>query len=136
MTSSDLNILNAEPADAKEQPQGSYRVKVMLATALPFEGGVLDYLMDAENTPQSISPRSGLIVIAPLGNRSVPGVIVGLSDDGPSDKRLKPLEAVSDLPPLSSEMLDTLRWVATWTMAPVGAVLKMVLPLKEALLPP
>ena len=48
----------------------------MLATALPFECGVLDYLLDDENTP-----RIGQIVIAPLGNRSVPGVIVGLSDE-------------------------------------------------------
>ena len=122
-------MLKSNTADGK--PIGQYRVKVMLATALPFEGGVLDYLMDAEHPPQI-----GQTVIAPLGNRSVPGVIVGLSDDDPLDKRLKPLDAVSDLPDLSPDMLDTLRWVAGWTMAPVGAVLKMVLPIKDALLPP
>ena len=129
MTSSEPDMLKFDNADGK--PLGSYRVKVMLATALPFEGGVLDYLLDDENTP-----RIGQIVIAPLGNRSVPGVIVGLSDEDPMDKRLKPLDAVSDLPVLSADMLDTLRWVAGWTMAPVGAVLKMVLPIKDALLPP
>ena len=129
MTSSEPDMLKFDNADGK--PLGPYRVKVMLATALPFEGGVLDYLLDDENTP-----RIGQIVIAPLGNRSVPGVIVGLSDEDPMDKRLKPLDAISDLPDLSADMLDTLRWVAGWTMAPVGAVLKMVLPIKDALLPP
>ena len=129
-------MLSSDHADHGHQHQSRFRVKVMLATALPFEGGVLDYLMAGEDRPDGHTPEIGQIVIAPLGQRSVPGVIVGLSDDDLHDKRLKPLEGYSDLPPLSPELLDLLRWVAAWTMAPVGAVLKMALPVKDALLPP
>jgi len=129
-------MLSSDHADHGHQHQSRFRVKVMLATALPFEGGVLDYLMAGEDRPDGNTPEIGQIVIGPLGQRSVPGVIVGLSDDDLHDKRLKPLEGYSDLPPLSPKMLDLLRWVAAWTMAPVGAVLKMALPVKDALLPP
>ena len=103
----------------------------MLATALPFEGGVLDYRMLASSPPQK-----GQIVLAPLGSRTLPGVVMGISDQSAEDPKLKPLIAASDLPHLSTAMLDLVEWTAAWTMAPVGAVLKMVLPIKDALLPP
>ena len=108
-----------------------FRVQVMLATALPFEGGVLDYCYQSDQRPSI-----GQFVIVPLGSRSVAGVIIGHSDQSVDDPRLKSIEKIADLPCLSKQMIDLVRWVAEWTMSPVGAVLKMVLPIKEALLPP
>ncbi|MCE2517373.1 MAG: hypothetical protein J4F41_05935, partial [Alphaproteobacteria bacterium] len=105
------------------------RLSVMVATALPFGDGVLDYLAD------SALPR-GQIVTVPLGSRQLPGVVMGPAEDHLEGKKLKPVISTADLPPLDEGMLNFITWVASWTMSPPGAVLKMVLPLADALAAP
>ena len=125
MTSSPLSDQNPPPLSSPS------RVAVMLATALPFDDGCLDYRYVAP-----IPPVIGQVVAVPLGSQMVAGVITAMAAGDVDDRRLKSIAVYSDLPPLSAAMMGFVRWVAGWTMAPVGAVLKMVLPLKDGLVPP
>ncbi len=108
--------------------KGGVTVKVRLATPLPFAGGCLDYL-----APSALS--TGQMVIVPLGKRQIAGVVLGPGDQEVARKKLKPLIAISDLPPLTPDLLTLLSQVASWTLAAEGAVLKMAIPVADALLP-
>jgi primosomal protein N' (replication factor Y) len=113
----------------------SHRIRVWLATPVPIGDGVLDYLAEGQ------MPARGQVVIAPLGSRQVPGVVLGPA--GGQDKtkieeksvaKLRPILGRADLPPLSDAFLDWLDRVARWTMAHPGAVLRMALPVPKGLL--
>lgn len=103
-----------------------YRVR--LATPLPFADGCLDYCHPA---PLAV----GQMVIVPLGKRKVPGVVVGDGDNSIAQQKLKSIIAVSDLPLLKPDLLSFIHQVAQWTVSPEGAVLKMTIPVADALLP-
>jgi primosomal protein N' (replication factor Y) len=134
--SADLMTSSSKSDQKSPPPSGQVRVAVMLATALPFDDGCLDYRFDARDAPVNGEPVIGQVVAVPLGNRTVLGVITAVVKGNVDDPRLKSISAYADLPPLSSALMQFVRWVAGWIMAPVGAVLKMVLPVKDALLPP
>ena len=106
-----------------------HRIKVMLATPLPFGDGVLDYLSDSPVV-------TGQIVLVPLGRRDVAGLVLGLVEEENRTvdvKKLKHVKFISGLPALDSKMIKFIHWVAAWTLSPIGGVLKMVLPLVDAL---
>jgi primosomal protein N' (replication factor Y) len=121
-----MKEIDSSPSDCHAN---GHHIAVMVATALPFGDGVLDYRTD------TVLP-TGQIVIVPLGQRDVAGVVVGAARGDVVSSKIKPIKLISDLPPLSADMIDFMRWVASWTLSPVGAVLKMVLPLDDALMPP
>lgn len=84
--------------------------------------GPLDYA-----APEPLEP--GTVVRVPLGPRMVAGVVWdGL--DGPeiAATRLRPLAAVLDLPPLAAPLRRLCDFVADYYVAPLSAVLRMVLP--------
>ncbi|MEM6780951.1 MAG: primosomal protein N' [Pseudomonadota bacterium] len=86
--------------------------------------------------PDTIHAESGSYVIAPLGNRTVPAVVWG---DGAGDVQTDKLKAIVsnyDLPPLPDVHRKFLDWVAQYTMAPKGSVLKITLSVSSALEPP
>ncbi len=57
------------------------------------------------------------------------GVVWGPGKGEVPPEKCKPIAHVfRDLPPLPEPLLETIQWIASYTMAPVGAVLKMVLP--------
>ena len=107
-------------------------VRVRLATPLPHSDGVLDYLPPAD---APLPPR-GSLVLAPLGKRRLAGVVIGSGAAAISRDRLKPLLAISGLPAMPEDWLQFAERVSRWTMASPGAVLKMMLPVTEALMPP
>src|SRR3984885_13407256 len=75
-------------------------------------------------------PQRGARVIAPFRNEKLIGFVAGLSDVAPTDFEAKPIEAVLDDEPLLSEHLLTLaEWIAQYYLAPVGEVLRGMLPL-------
>ena len=78
MTFSPLSDQNPPPLSSPS------RVAVMLATALPFDDGCLDYRYDAP-TP----PVIGQVVAVPLGSRMVAGVITAMAAGDVDDRRLK-----------------------------------------------
>ncbi|GGA35818.1 primosomal protein N' [Pelagibacterium lentulum] len=86
--------------------------------------------------PDGMAVTRGSIVLVPLGPRPTLGVVLGLPKDNFAHNRLKDIARVFDVPPLSEELLKTVDWVARYTLAQPGMVLRGVLRSHEALEPP
>ena len=93
------------------------RVFVLFPVAL----GAFEYLTDLEI-------QTGQFVMAPLGKKKVVGVIWDTKSDEtfPMDK-LKKIDSVLPEPALPKQTIRFVNWVAGYTLAPLGAVLKMAL---------
>src|SRR5580692_9762360 len=79
--------------------------------------------------PETLSLAPGDIVSVPLGAREATAVVWA---DNPKpnprlDNRLKDVEEKLDLPPLKDELRDFVDWVANYTVASRGMVLRMCL---------
>jgi primosomal protein N' (replication factor Y) len=75
-------------------------------------------------------PQRGARVIAPFRNEKLIGVVTGLRDEAPADYEVRFLEGVLDDEPLLSEALMALgEWMAQYYLAPLGEVLRGMLPL-------
>ena len=85
--------------------------------------------------PAGLSVVRGSIVAVPLVGRSTLGVVWGAPADNFAHNRLKDVERVFDVPPLSEELLRTVDWVSRYTLSPPGLVLRSVLRSSEALEP-
>jgi len=85
--------------------------------------------------PYGKSVVRGQIVAVPLVGRLTLGVVWGEPKDNYAHNRLKDIEIIYDVPPLSDELLKTVDWVARYTLAPPGLVLRSVLRSTEALEP-
>ena len=125
ITSSDKNDT---PPPEEFQHSDGYIYRVRLATPLPFADGCLDYL-------SSQKLLVGQMVIVPLGTRKIAGVVIGDGDNTRPRHKLKAIINVSDLPCLDQDLLSFIHHVAEWTVSPEGAVLKMAIPVADALLP-
>ena len=108
------------------------RVRVLLPLPL---AGPYDYLA-AEN----LGLRPGDFVQAPLGRRSVIGVVWDDADDRQETKlpreRLRNVASRLDTPPLATPIRRFVDWVAGYTLTPPGAVLRMAMSVSAALDPP
>jgi primosomal protein N' (replication factor Y) len=98
-------------------------VPVMLPLALD---GAYDY-----RVPEGMTVAPGEIVEVPLGPRSYPGVVwprlPGETHREVDEGRLRPIAARYDIPPLPESARRFAHWVATYTVSPVGMVLRMML---------
>jgi primosomal protein N' (replication factor Y) len=75
-------------------------------------------------------PQRGARVIAPFRNEKLIGVVTALSAVAPADFEVRFLEAVLDEEPLLSDSLLALaEWMAQYYLAPLGEVLRGMLPL-------
>lgn len=72
--------------------------------------------------------RPGMIVSAPLKNKTEKGVIIGRSLTVISDEIKDIQEIFSDMPILSGKMIKLLRWMSEYYLAEQGIVLKSMLP--------
>jgi len=83
--------------------------------------------------PAELNPSVGDIVAVPLGNSETVGVV--WADNVPVrpglHNRLKDLDATLDYPPLREELRKFVDWVANYTLAPRGMVLRMALRMGE-----
>ncbi len=77
---------------------------------------------------------AGQFVVAPLGRRHAVGV-VWATREGAGDN-LKSIAEIRDLAPLRKPLRDFIDWVARWTLAPRGMVLRMATRAPEATAPP
>ncbi len=96
----------------------------------PLNIGPLTY-----KCPETLSEvlKTGMIVSAPLKNKTTKGVIAGKSSKIPPGE-VKDIQAVhGDEPVLSSKMINLLKWMSEYYLAEKGLVLKNMLP-KEAFL--
>ncbi|MCA1299886.1 primosomal protein N' [Stappia indica] len=87
--------------------------------------------------PEGMAPGLGSIVRVPLGPREVIGVVWAVDAAAPvSPGRLKDLlHHYDQAPPLDDALRALIDWVANWTLASPGMVLRMVLRSEEALEP-
>jgi primosomal protein N' (replication factor Y) len=75
-------------------------------------------------------PQRGARVIVPFRNEKLIGVVTALAAKAPPDVEVKYLEAVLDEEPLLSEhLLELAEWTAQYYLAPLGEVLRAMLPL-------
>ncbi|MEX0923606.1 MAG: primosomal protein N' [Rhodovibrionaceae bacterium] len=117
----------SEPRTSEEFSAGA-RVGVLLPLPL---AGVYDYLVPEET---SLSP--GDIVEAPLGKRVLTAVVWGAGAGDVAESKLKTLLGRFAVPPLPEAERRFIDWVADYTLAPPGAVLRMALSAPQALQPP
>lgn len=74
--------------------------------------------------------QRGVRVIAPFRNEKLIGVVTAVTVNPPANVEVKSLEAVLDDEPLLSEQLMALaEWMAGYYLAPLGEVLRGMLPL-------
>ena len=109
------------------------RVTVLLPLPVPLPVGEgYDY-----RVPAGMDLHEGDIVEVPLGKRHMVGVVwrLGGSGDVP-EARLKDVAAKLDAPPLPEGLRRFVSWVASYTLAPPGAVLRMAMSVPAALEPP
>ncbi len=75
-------------------------------------------------------PQRGARVVVPFRNEKLIGVVTGLNDKAPAEFEMRYLEAVLDDEPLLSDSLLALaEWMAQYYLAPLGEVLRGMLPL-------
>jgi primosomal protein N' (replication factor Y) len=75
-------------------------------------------------------PRRGARVIAPFRNEKLIGVVTAVNAKAPADFEVRFLEAVlDDEPLLSDDLLALAEWMAQYYLAPLGEVLRGMLPL-------
>ena len=123
-----------DPAPAPEAEPGAAASSGRIPVLLPLPlAGAYDYAVPAE-----LSVAPGDVVRVPLGRREEIGVV--WDADGAGDEvaehRLRSVIGRYDVPPLSTTQRRFIDWVAKYTMAPRGAVLRMALSAPAALEPP
>ena len=75
-------------------------------------------------------PQRGARVIVPFRNEKLIGVVTALNANAPAEVEVRHVEAVMDEEPLLSEQLLKLaEWMAQYYLAPLGEVLRGMLPL-------
>ncbi len=80
--------------------------------------------------PEGMRPERGVRVIVPFRNEKLIGVVTALSSVAPAEFEVRPIEAALDEEPLLSDNLLTLaEWIAQYYLAPLGEVLRGMLPL-------
>jgi len=85
--------------------------------------------------PAGMQVERGSIVAVPLGPTLTLGVVWGPPHDSVAHNRLRDIAHVFDVPALSDELLKLVDWVARYTLAAPGMVLRSVLRSREALEP-
>ena len=108
---------------------GGARVSVLLPLPL---AGAYDYLV-----PEGLALQPGDFVVVPLGTREILGVVWGPGTDGVDPAKLKAVvERLENAPALPEAVRRFVDWVASYTLAPPGAVLRMAMSVPSALEPP
>lgn len=107
------------------------RVPVLLPVALDQ---TYDYVV-----PDDSDLRPGQFVLVPFGQQFRLGVVwdkpVGTGKDVP-DAKLKPVSNIIDVPSLPPVALRFADWIARYTLAPLGMVLRMMMGAQSAFEPP
>ena len=115
-------------AHASSAERATRQVSVLLPLPL---AGAYDYRIPPE---WNLSP--GDFVVAPLGGRKLAGVVWGDASGEVAATKLKHLAERLGVPPLAAELRRFIDWVANYTLASPGAVLRMAMSVPDALDPP
>ncbi len=74
--------------------------------------------------PAGVTLQAGSFVTVPLGSREVTGVVWELRHRA-AGSNLKSIVETRDLPPMREPLRKLIDWIARWTLAPRGMVLRM-----------
>lgn len=114
------------------ESQLSFRAGERVAVLLPLPlASAYDYRVAA-----GMTLAAGAFVDVPLAARTVTGVVWGTGLSTVEDGRLKAVRARVPAPPLPAVSRQFIEWVANYTVSPPGAVLRMAMPVPDALRPP
>ncbi|MFT8246017.1 primosomal protein N' [Roseomonas sp. BN140053] len=115
-----------------KKPVGPLRPRVKVLLPLPLDG-TYDY-----RVPEGMAvPEPGTFVEVPLGGRELQGVVWdGVPDPTLKEGRLKDILGTLLVPPMAESLRRFVDWVAAYTLAPPGAVLRMAMSVPSALEPP
>jgi primosomal protein N' (replication factor Y) len=106
-------------------------VEKRLAVLLPYPlEGAYDY-----GVPDGLAVGPGDFVRVPLSSREAVGVVWGSAVGDLAAHRIKPVAARLDAPPLPEVERRFIDWVASYTLTPPGAVLRMAMTAPQALEP-
>src|SRR5580698_7555375 len=105
-------------------PEGSYQY---CDVSLPVPVDQLFTYSLPETLRHRVQPGSRLLV--PFGPRKLAGVILRCHDDPPQMATRDALRLIDAVPVLDSELLALGRWIAGYYCAPLGDVLRGMLPL-------
>ncbi|MCF8474697.1 MAG: primosomal protein N' [Emcibacter sp.] len=113
---------------------GSDPIRIQVLLPIPLSGP-FDYLVASDVIDQNRGPLTkGDFVSVPLRGRILQGVVWDMSpeeNDIALDK-LKFIQGRLDLPALPLSLLGFIDWVASYTLSPLGAVLKMAMSVPHA----
>ena len=97
---------------------------------------LVPYAVDGPYTYAADRPLApGTIVAVPLGTRLVLGAVWSRPVVEVQPKKLREIEQILDAPPLPEALVRFADWVADYTLAPRGMILRMILRSPEALEP-
>jgi primosomal protein N' (replication factor Y) len=116
----------APPHSSNDAPGGGL-VPILLPLRLP---GPYHY-----RAASGLSLAPGDVVRVPFGKRAEIGVVWDGDAPPPEGVALKTVGERLPVPPLGADQRRFVDWVAAYTLTPAGMVLKMVLPVSEALEP-
>ena len=125
-----MDATRTKPGSPREDGGTASSRVVAVLVPLPLENPY-DYAVPAGTT---LEP--GHYVRVPLGPREVTGVVWGTAAGDVPPEKLRPVAEVLDPPPMPAELRGFLDWMAAYTLAPRGAVLRLALSMPEALRPP
>ncbi|PPR12309.1 MAG: Primosomal protein N' [Alphaproteobacteria bacterium MarineAlpha11_Bin1] len=117
-------------ADLSTCPQTDAYNIVSVLLPLPLKAPY-DYL-----APKNMPVELGSYVEVPLGSRYAKGVVWGCAQGGVDSKKLREISALVDLPPMPESLRRFVEWVAKYTLARRGSVLRMTMSVPRALEPP
>ena len=108
----------------------TYGDRERVSVLLPMPLGPYDYTI-----PESMLLRPGDLVTVPLGPRDITGVVWDEPPGGVDAAKLKDVRERLDVPPLPDNLRHLIDWVARYTLAHPGNVLRMALSTPEAFKP-
>jgi primosomal protein N' (replication factor Y) (superfamily II helicase) len=111
-------------------PAASRRDSVSVLLPLPLIAPY-DYLV-----PVDMAVEPGSYVEVPLGARQATGIVWGPGRGDVDPKKLREISAVLELPPMPADLREFVDWVAAYTLARLGTVLRMTMSVPKALSPP
>ncbi|MEX1251480.1 MAG: primosomal protein N' [Hyphomonas sp.] len=86
--------------------------------------------------PEGMALEAGSYVTAPVGPYDRLGMVIEVLADQPgTNRKLKAVSAVYDVPPMSAPMREFLTWATRYTVSHPGTILSMALRAREALVP-
>lgn len=123
----------AEAGAAENTAQAAAEVSVLVP--LPQTEAYTYAVADTLPLPAPAGSLRGHFVRVPVGGRMLAGIITSDAPQNIPVKKLRFVEKFFDCPPLSSDFLDFIHFMAEWTMTPTGMIIRMVLSCPAALEP-